>query len=389
MKKNICIVTGSRAEYGLFYPLLKLLHKTADFNLQIIATGTHLSKEFGLTYREILKDGFTIDRKVNIGLIADNPSGILDSMGLALSGLGRAYAQIKPGLVVLLGDRFETFCAATAAHVSGIPIAHLHGGELTEGAMDDAFRHAITKMSLLHFTSTQEYRRRVIQLGESPDHVFDVGALGVDNALSLKLKTRTALEKELNFSFGKRTAMVTFHPVTLDQESPAGQLKELLNALDKFSDLKVIFTLPNADPGSREITRAIQAYVGSNPDKARTFVSLGRLNYLSVLDQVDVVAGNSSSGIIEAPSLGKPTVNIGLRQKGRVMAKSIINCNPREKDIVKALKKSFSPGFVKLCRKVRNPYGEGKAAEQIVKIIAANIKGIKNTRKTFRDIKYV
>ncbi|MDD5131499.1 MAG: UDP-N-acetylglucosamine 2-epimerase [bacterium] len=387
MKKKICIITGSRAEYGLFYPLLKLLRNNRLFKLQLVVTGSHLSREFGLTYREIEQDGFTLSGKVDLKLDSDTPQGVLNSMGLALSGLGKVLTRLKPDAVVILGDRFEIFCAATAAYVNRIPVVHLYGGELSAGAIDEAFRHSITKMSFLHFTATEEYRRRVIQLGEEPKRIFMVGAIGLDNIKKMKLLTRTQLEESLDFSLGDQAVLVTFHPVTLETDSAGAQCAELLRALDQFPDLKIIFTRPNADTNGRVIIKLIEEYVRNNPGRAKSFSSLGQLRYLSSLKQVKAVVGNSSSGIIEAPSLKIPTVNIGDRQKGRIKAQSIIDCRPEEKDIVTALKKAFSPAFQARCRKTVNPYGQGYAADKIMRVLAALNWDKLDLKKSFYDLR--
>lgn len=389
MKKKICVVTGSRADYGILYPLLKKLKCCSTFDLQIVVTGMHVCREFGSTFQEIEKDGFRINGKVDIALLNDSRTDISKAVGRGCIGFADTFKRLQPDLVVVLGDRFEILAAAISAYIARIPIAHIHGGEVTEGAMDDAFRHSITKMSVLHFTSAQGYRKRVIQLGESKDRVFNVGALGVDNILSLKLRSRKELEGELDISFGARTALVTFHPATLEDEPSSRQFDELLKALDAFPGLKRIFTLPNADTGGKAIIGAINKYVKSNPARAYSFASLGRLNYLSVLNQVDVVVGNSSGGIIEAPSFRKPVVNVGSRQKGRIMAGNVINCRPRDKDIAAALRKAFSPGFIRSCRRVRSPYGDGKAAGKIVRIISDTIDTIRGVRKVFNDIQNV
>lgn len=389
MKKKICVVTGSRAEYGLLYPLLKKIKSENLFELQIAATGMHLSPEFGRTFEEIEEGGFKISRKVRMLLSADTANAISKSVGLGCIGFADAFASLKPDLVVALGDRFEIFSAVIPAFIARIPVAHIHGGELTEGAMDDAFRHSITKMSILHFTSTEEYRKRVIQLGESPERVFNAGALGIDNLRLLKPLSKKELENELDLEFGGKTALVTFHSATLDLEDPGKQFQKLLMVLDTFKELKVIFTMPNADPGGRIIRKLIAAYVRNNPGKAYSFASLGRLKYLSVLKYVDVVIGNSSSGIIEAPSLGKPTVNIGSRQRGRVRAASVIDSAPIGLDIAKALKKALSPEFKEFCRFVKNPYGDGRAADRITSILKKNIGRIESIEKSFYNLRDV
>lgn len=387
MKKKICVITGSRSEYGLLYPLLVKLKTDSQFNLKIIATGMHLSHEFGSTYKLIEKDGFRINEKIEMLLSADNEAGISKSIGLGIIGFAQAFKNIKPNFVILIADRFETFAAAVAAHVARIPIIHLYGGELTVGAIDDAFRHAITKMSYLHFTSTEEYRRRVIQLGEAPNRVFNVGTMGIENIKKLKLLKKEELEKKLNFTFGKRNILVTFHPVTLENDTAKMQFKKLLQALDYFKDVKIIFTKPNADTHGRVIINLIDEYVSSNPERAIGVVSLGTLLYFSTIKAVDVVVGNSSSGIIEVPSFGKPTVNIGDRQEGRIKPGSIIDCEPEVQDIKKAIEKSLSKKMHNLCKKIVNPYDCGYSAQKIIKIIKKNINNLKNIKKTFHNLK--
>jgi len=342
--KKICVITGSRAEYGILYPLLKRIKEDKGLKLQIAAIGMHLSKRFGSTYREIEKDGFKIDRKIPMPL-SDSRVGMAKAVGHGIAGCSKAFAALKPDLLVLLGDRFEIFAAATAAFLSKIPIAHIHGGEVTEGALDDSLRHAITKMSFFHFAATEEYRKRIIQLGEEPSRVFNTGALAVDNIKHTRLLEKDYLEKELNFKFGPKTILITLHPATLDEMPPRIQVQELLSALDSIEGIKVIFTMPNADTGNSDIKRLIKAYVRKKPDRAVNFVSLGRLKYLSVMQYVNAVVGNSSSGIIEAPFFGIPTVNIGDRQKGRVAARSIIHCLPSAHSIRRAINVALSKKF--------------------------------------------
>jgi GDP/UDP-N,N'-diacetylbacillosamine 2-epimerase (hydrolysing) len=385
MKKKICIVTGTRADYGLFYPLLKRLECEHEFEVRIVATGMHLSPEFGLTYKEIEEDGFIIDEKVEMLLSSDTATGITKSIGIGILSFADAFERSRPELVIVLGDRFETFSAAVAAFIAGIPVAHLHGGEITEGAMDDSLRHSITKMSYLHFTAAERYRERVIQLGESPDRVFNVGALGIDTIKRTHILTKQKLEQALHYRFQGITALVTYHPATLEINSAEQQFRELLNALDSFPDLNVIFTLPNADAGGRVIVRLIQEYAVNNPQKARAFVSMGRVKYLSAMNYGDVVIGNSSSGIIEAPSFHKPTVNIGDRQKGRLKADSIINCRPRKDAIEAAIKKALSDDFRNECMNVTNPFGEGNAAEKIVDILRDTLSRRIDVKKNFYD----
>lgn len=385
MKKKFCIVTGARAEYGLFYPLLKIIQKEKDIKLQIVATGMHLSSEFGLTYRMIEKDGFKIDRKAKILLFGDTGIGVTKTVGLGIMKFASVFNSLKPDIVILLGDRFETFSAAVAAFIAKIPIAHLYGGELTEGSMDDAFRHSITKMSTLHFTSAKDYKRRVIQLGEGPERVFNVGALGIDNMRRLKLLSKDKLEKELNFNLTGKIALVTFHPVTLEDNTSKTQFNEILAALNSFKDLKVIFTKPNSDINGMVIISLIDKYVRKNPEISAVFTSLGSIKYLSLMKYADVMLGNSSSGIIEMPSFGKPTINIGDRQSGRIAAKSVIQCAPKQECIKKALKKAFSRKFNRACAKIKNPYDGGLASKEIVAILKKNLPKIKSLKKKFYD----
>lgn len=383
--KKICVVTGSRAEYGLLKPLLDEIKKDKQLKLQLAVTGMHLSADFGSTYRAIERDGFKINEKVDIDLRFDTPEGVARSTGLGIEKFSKVFARIKPDIVVLLGDRFEIFAAAAAAHLSRVAIAHIHGGEVTEGALDDAFRHSITKMSLLHFTAADVYRRRVIQMGESPSRVFNVGAIGLDNLKLIKLLSRKDLEKDLKFKFAKRNLLVTFHPVTLSEGSSATEFKALLDALDSLKETHIIFTKANADTGGRAINAMIDTYVKRHRGRAVAAVSLGQQKYLSMMKCVDAVVGNSSSGIIEAPSFKIGTVNIGDRQKGRVMAGSIIHCEPALGSIRKALQKLYSKKFQTNLKRTRNPHGQGGAARKIKRVLRAYKSG--TTKKTFFDIK--
>ena len=387
MRKKICAFTGTRAEYGLLMPLLNRIRKEKTWQLQLLVSGTHLSSEFGSTYREIEKDGFKISEKVRNITSSDSAEGVSKSIGIGVIGYSQALTRLKPDLVIILGDRFEALAAAISALIAKIPIAHINGGEATYGLFDESIRHAITKMSFFHFVSTEEYRKRVIQLGEDPKRVFNVGATGIDNIREMRLLTKAELEKSLNFSLGEKSVLVTFHPVTLEHNTAGSQVTELLNALNHFKGLRVIFTKPNADTDGRTIIRLMEAYAAQNPDKAEVFSSLGQLKYLSCLKHVQAVVGNSSSGIIEAPSLKVPTVNIGNRQKGRIAAESVINCNPSEGSIVKALNLVFSPGFRKLCGNVRNPYGNGYAAGKIYKILSQKVKEPVDISKSFYDVR--
>jgi GDP/UDP-N,N'-diacetylbacillosamine 2-epimerase (hydrolysing) len=368
MSRKICVVTGTRAEFGLMRWLMQGVKDDPELSLQIIATGMHLSPEFGLTYREIEQSGFRIDRKVEMLTSSDTPVGIAKSMGLGMIGFADALSDLQPDLIVVLGDRFEILAAAAAALVARIPVAHLHGGETTEGAFDEAIRHSITKMSHLHFVAAEDYRRRVIQLGEHPERVFLVGGLGSDAIARMKLLDRAEMEASLDFQFGPRNLLVTFHPVTLENQSSEQQMAELLLALGELQDTHLIFTMPNADTGSRKLAEMVDAFVASHPN-ARAYVSLGQLRYLSCIQYVDGVVGNSSSGLAEVPSFRKGTVNIGDRQRGRLMAASVINCEPRQDSIAAALQQLYSSGFQAALPNVQNPYGDGGASEKILQIL--------------------
>ena len=387
MKRAICIVTGSRAEYGLLYWLMKEIQADPELELQIIVTGMHLSPEFGLTYQQIEQDGFHINKKIEMLLSSDTPVGIAKSTGLGLIGFADAYAELQPDIVVLLGDRFEIFAAATAALIARIPIAHLHGGEATEGAIDEPIRHAITKMSHLHFTATDEYRKRVIQLGETPQRVFNVGGLGIDNIKKLKLLSREEFEQSMGFVLGQRNILVTFHPATLEKATAAEQFHHLLDALDEFQDMKIIFTKPNADTEGRILIEMIDKYVMLHQEKAVAFTSLGQLRYLSALQFMDGVVGNSSSGISEAPTFKIGTINIGDRQRGRIKAASVIDCEPTKASILEALRKLFTEEFRAMLKDVKNPYGEGNSAEKIARILKEKIYKISSVKKNFYNLK--
>lgn len=365
MKRKICVITGTRAEYGLLRWVMEGIQDDSGLTLQIIATGTHLSPEFGLTFREIEQDGFQIDRKVEMLTSSDTPVGIAKSMGLGLIGFADALNELHPDLIVVLGDRFEIFSAVSAALVARIPVAHVHGGETTEGSIDEALRHSITKMSHLHFVAAEEYRQRVIQLGEQPDRVFMVGGLGVDNIKRMKLLDREALEQSLGIQLGEKSLLVTFHPVTLETGTAADQMAALLAVLDGLHDTQLVFTMPNADTDGRVLITMIEQFVAQHAN-SRAYTSLGQLRYLSCLAHVDGVVGNSSSGLLEAPSFQKGTINIGDRQRGRLQAASVINCEPTRESITTALKHLYSAGFHTGLRNVRNPYGEGGASEKIL-----------------------
>lgn len=382
--RKVCVITATRAEYGLLKPLMQLIKESDQLQLQIIATGAHLSPEFGLTYKNIENDGFVIDEKVEILLSSDTPASIAKTMGLAMIGMADVLPRLNPDLIVILGDRYEMLSIASAATIFKIPIAHLHGGEITEGAYDDAIRHSITKMSHLHFTSTEEYRKRVIQMGENPENVFNVGAIGLDNIRDLKLLSKEELEADLDIKFKKYNYQVTFHPETLSNLSSAEQFLNLLNVVEKQEDSFFIFTKANADTDGRIINQMIDDFVKKHPNIAKTFSSLGTLRFLSVVKVCDAIVGNSSSGILEAPSLFTPTINIGDRQKGRAQALSIINVDNSEKGIsagFESVKKIITENKLS---QVKNPYDNGGAAKEILnKIIEHKIT---KTNKSFYNL---
>ena len=385
MNRKICVITGTRAEYGLMRWVMQGIKDDAELTLQIIATGMHLSPEFGLTYREIEKDGFQIDRKVEMLTSSDTSVGIAKSMGLGMIGFADALNELEPNLIVVLGDRFEIFAAVSAALVARIPVAHLHGGETTEGAFDEALRHSITKMSHLHFVAAEEYRQRVIQLGEQPDRVFLVGGLGIDNIKRLQLLDRAELEASLDFKLGLKNLLITFHPVTLENQSSAQQMAELLAALEKLGEeTHLIFTMPNADNGGRELIGMVEKFVAMHIN-ARAYTSLGQLRFLSTVKLVDGVVGNSSSGLAEAPSLATGTVNIGDRQRGRLKAQSVIDCAPQSNAIFDAIDKLYNVEFRQTLPTVVNPYGNGGASQKIVQTLRNyDLTGI--LKKSFYDI---
>jgi len=367
-KRKICVVTGTRAEYGLLYWLMKGINVDDTLVLQVVATGMHLSKEFGSTYQQIEKDGFIIDKKVDISLKSDTEVAITKSIGIGVIGFADVFNNLQPDLVVVLGDRFEIFAAVSAAMVARIPVAHLHGGESTEGVIDESIRHSITKMSHLHFAATNEYRNRIIQLGEQPDMVFNVGGLGIDNINKLKLLSKSEFENTINFELGERNILITFHPVTLEKSTSEVQFQALLDSISELSNTKIIFTKANSDTDGRVINSMIDGYVARH-DNTIAFKSMGQLNYLSALKFMDAVVGNSSSGLIEAPSFKIGTIDIGDRQKGRIKANSIISCSPNKESIDSALVKLYSREFQDIANNVVNPYGKGGASKKVVNII--------------------
>ena len=384
--RKICVVTGSRAEYGLLKGIINGIENSKKLKLQLIVTGMHLSPEFGLTYQEIEKDEIKIDEKVEMLLSSDTSNGITKSIGLGLIGFADKLDKLKPNLMLILGDRFEIFSASIAAMIAKIPIAHIHGGESTVGAFDESIRHSITKMSHLHFVSTKNYQQRVIQLGEKPQNVFNVGAPGIDNIINLKMLKRSELEKSLNMKLNKKNLLVTFHPVTLEESTSKEQMKQLLGALSELKNTKIVFTMPNADNNSRILFKLIEDFV-DRYSFSKAFISLGQLNYLSCIKHFDGVIGNSSSGIIEVPSFKKGTINIGDRQRGRIKASSVIDCSPDKESILNALELLYSKKFKSKLNNVVNPYGVGGVSEKIIKILEKfSLNNI--LKKQFHDLNY-
>lgn len=381
MPRKVCIFTGTRAEYGLLKPLIDEVQQSSKLVLQLVVSGMHLSPEFGLTYKEIESDGVPIDAKVEMLLDSDTPTAIAKSTGLGMISYADVLERLNPDIVVVLGDRFEAFAFAYTAYLRRIPIAHLHGGEATYGLIDEGIRHSITKMSWWHFTSTEAYRKVVIQLGEDPERVYCVGALGLDNIRKMKLLEKEELEQALGFRFGERNFLVTFHPVTLEADTSERHFMTLLKVLERFPEIKLIFTKSNADTEGRRINRLIDQFVAQHPDRACAFASLGQLRYLSTLQFVDAVVGNSSSGIIEAPSFHIGTINIGDRQAGRIRAESVIDCEPTEESIEAAIRKLYSEEFQRKLPTIVNPYGDGHAAERIVAVLER--EEVRSVKKKF------
>jgi GDP/UDP-N,N'-diacetylbacillosamine 2-epimerase (hydrolysing) len=369
--KKICVVTGTRAEYGLLYWLLKGIEEDPELALQLLVTGMHLSPEWGYTYKEIERDGFSIHKKIEILLASDSVVGISKAVGLGLIGFAEAFAELQPDIVLLLGDRFEVLAAATAACMSNLPIAHLNGGETTLGTQDEAIRHAVTKMAHLHFTSNEVYRRRIIQLGEQPHRVFSVGAMSIENIKRLPLLSKEAFEESIQFKLAARNLLVTFHPATLEGGAALAQFRSVLEVLDEQTDTGLIFTLPNADAGSHALVELLREWVAERPQKACLFASLGMIRYLSAMQFVDAVVGNSSSGIVEAPSFGIGTINIGDRQEGRIKAGSVIDCAPDAESIRQAFAILYSPSFQEGLKEVENPFGSGTTSAAILKVLKA------------------
>lgn len=384
MVKKVCVVTGSRAEYGLLRWVIEGIRDSAALELQLVVTGTHLSHEFGFTVQEIERDGFAIDYRVEMLLSSDTSVGVSKSLGLGVIGFADALESLKPDLVLVLGDRFEIFGAATAAMIARIPIAHIHGGELTEGAVDDAIRHAITKMSHLHFVAAEEYRDRVIQMGEQPDRVFNVGGLGVEAVKRTKLMNRSEVEESLGIKFSSPSFLVTFHPVTLEPESSATQFERVLEGFKDLESAQFLFTMPNADTEGRIIRNLIEGFC-SEVANAHYFESLGQPLYLSTMAQVDAVVGNSSSGLLEAPAVGVATVNVGTRQDGRLKASSVIDCQPNPGSVLEAVQRVMSEVFVGSLADIENPYGSCEASQAVVSVLQEWI-GSAFIRKIFNDL---
>ena len=367
-KKKVCVVTGSRAEYGILKNLIFKIKKSHRLKLQLVVSGMHLSSRHGLTYKEIIEDNLKIDKKIKIPLNSDTSEGISNSISVGIKKFSKIFSSIKPSLVLILGDRFEVFSAAIAAMSERIPIGHIHGGETTEGAIDEAIRHSITKMSHLHFVATKEYRNRVIQLGEDSNKVYLVGGLGVDTIKKTKFYKKEFLEKKIGFKLGKKNILVNFHPVTLEKKQTKKQIREILMALKKIKYAKIIFTMPNADHESKSILKEMNSFVKKNKN-SMAFKSIGSLAYLSCLKSVDVILGNSSSGLLEAPTLKVPTINVGNRQKGRLKAKSVINCEPNKKEIFSILTNLLNEKRKNNLKNFKNPYGEGGASQKIADIL--------------------
>ena len=367
--RKICFITGTRAEYSLLSRLMRLVKYSESCELQVIATNMHLMPEYGNTYKEIEADGFTIDAKVPMPKPSDDAEGVLASMSTEMEGMTKALSQLAPDMAVILGDRYEMHIAATVCMLLRIPVAHLHGGEVSEGAIDDSIRHCITKMSSLHFTSTEEYRQRVIQLGEQPERVFNVGSIGVENLKRVQLMTKDELEATLEYELDVNTVMCTYHPVTLGNRTPAGEIKDFLEALDAFPQMRVLFTMPNSDQGGDSIKSAIEKYCAKNL-RCKAFASLGMKRYLSALQYVSAVIGNSSSGILEVPSAHIPTLNIGDRQNGRTKSESTVDCKSDKASVIEGLNKVLSPEFKLFCKTTTNPYDKEGTADAIFKEIS-------------------
>lgn len=384
--KKICVVTGTRAEYGLLKPVIDKIEKDSMLELFLIVTGAHLSQEFGMTVKEIEQDGYHIDKKIEMLLSSDTPSAVVKSMGVGLIGLADVLQDAEIDMMIILGDRYEIMIAAQAAMVFRIPVAHIHGGELTEGLIDEAIRHSITKMSIFHFASTEEYRRRIIQLGEEPERVYNVGALGVENCKNISLLKKAELEEAIGFKIISPTALVTFHPVTLENHSAEEQFHNLLSVLESKKNLRIIFTKANADMDGRIINEMIDQFLIKHADRCNSYASLGQLRYLSTLQYVDFVIGNSSSAIMEVPSFKIPSVDIGDRQRGRVKADSVFHCGTGVKEIGETVDYVMTSEGREKAQNAKNPYEGKDTSETIIRVLKEKlIKGI-DVKKSFYDI---
>jgi GDP/UDP-N,N'-diacetylbacillosamine 2-epimerase (hydrolysing) len=368
-KRKIAVITGTRAEFGLLFWVIKELKNDADLELQLLVTGMHLSPEFGLTDENIEEQNIPVTKKIETLLSSDTPVGISKSMGLGMISFSEVFNELEPDICLVLGDRFEIFSAVTAAMIARIPVAHCHGGEATEGLIDEPIRHSITKMSHLHFTSTDEYKNRVIQLGEQPERVFNVGGLGIENIHRLDLLDKQSFEESIDFKLARENFLVTFHSVTLENKTADRQIEGLLKAIDRFPDARVIFTMPNADTDGRIIIKRIKEYVRAHPERCVSFTSLGQLRYLSALKHVNVVIGNSSSGLIEVPSFNIPTVDIGDRQKGRLAGPTVINTLTDAADIYEGITKALDNTFLQSISNESNPYDNGLSSKKILPVL--------------------
>ncbi|MEH1739360.1 UDP-N-acetylglucosamine 2-epimerase [Fusobacterium varium] len=387
MRKKICIITGTRAEYGLLKSIIKKIKLEKDLILQIIVTGMHLSPEFGLTYKEIEKDGFLINEKIEILLSSDTEIGVSKSIGLAMISFSEAYSRLKPDLIILLGDRYEILAATIAAYISRIPVAHISGGDITEGAYDDAFRHSITKMAYLHFPGSKNSRRRIMQLGESPERIFDFGDPGIENIKNTEIYNRKELSEILKFDLEREYILVVMHSTTLENFSSAQQMKNLFCALKNFEDYNIVFIKGNSDNNGRKINQMIDEYEKENKNRVKSFISISIKEYLSLLKNSEVLLGNSSSGIVEAPALEKINLNIGDRQKGRERANTTIHCDGTKEEILKNLSDILNGKYNNRLKKVESPYGDGNTSSNIVKIIKKFLFEEKiDLKKKFYDI---
>lgn len=387
MKRRICIATGTRADWGLLSPIAQALNKRDDVDLKIIATNMHLSEEYGSTWKEIENDGLKIDWRVKMKSDADSRKDTVLAMSECMAGMAEALAALRPDLLVILGDRYEMLATASAALILRIPIAHIAGGAISQGAYDESIRHAITKMSHIHLTETERYRKRVIQLGENPEHVIYTGAIGVYNIMHTQYISREQLERELNLTLSDRLILATFHPATLDEMPPQQQCKNLLAALDRHPDYQTIFTYPNNDSEGRIIIQLIESYRRRHPERVAVFPSLGMRRYLSMLHCATAVVGNSSSGIVEVPSIGIPTLDIGIRQMGRTAAPSVLHCGVSEEEIVDGLETVLSSSFRMIAKSAENPYYLPDTLEKMVDAIV-NTPLDNIIIKPFYDVKF-